>query len=82
MASILTKQQIEHLLHVYSTEGGNEARKLAPEYGIKPVYVGKLCKVHGVKALQRPNKQKMKAKLRGHLDPRWEWAKAIGPIIA
>lgn len=80
---ILTKEQISHIHIVYSTQGGDAARKLAPGYGIKASYVHKLCFMHGVKA-KRPinNQQEKNAKKRRQNDLRWERAKAIGPIIA
>jgi hypothetical protein len=79
---ILTKEQVRHIHIVYSTEGGVAARKLAPGYGIKPSYVHKLCFMHGVKARRPINQQKKNAEKRRQNDPRWERAKAIGPIIA
>lgn len=72
--NILTKEAINHLLDVWANVGPDEARALAPRYGVKPAYVRKLACLHGVKAKR---KEKEAA-----TDPRWQWAIERGPVLA
>ena len=90
---ILTRQTLDHILQVYAEQGGAAARKLAPKYGIKPVYVKKLAYKHGVKAKPRNTrpiriaKRKIKwdqvafEKSQDALDPRWKLAIERGPVF-
>lgn len=77
--NILTKEAVNDLLDTYATCGGDAARALAPKYGIKPVYVKKLARVHGVKAKRKEPRQK---KQRNQNDPRWQWAVERGAVLA
>lgn len=75
--NILTKEALDHILDTYANVGGDAARALAPQYGIKPVYVKKLAVVHGVKVKRKPPKKRV---LRGDKDPRWQIAVERGSI--
>ena len=82
MAVILTKAQLNHLLDVYETQGSDAARKLAPQYGVKPTYVKKLASVHKVRAKRQGANPRWQKRIPQHLDPRWERARSIGPVVA
>jgi hypothetical protein len=81
MATILTKQQINHLLEVYHNDGPDAARKLAPQYGVKPAYVKKLAFQHGVRVKLRGRDYVMPKRLPSYADPRWQRARAIGAVV-
>jgi hypothetical protein len=85
----LDKKAIDHILDVYANVGGDEARALAPVYGITTVYVKKLACMHGVKVKRKVNhkpetikKRLGKGKPRQWNDPRWQRAAEIGPVLA
>jgi hypothetical protein len=73
---ILTRQQIDHLLLVYSTIGKLEAEELASHYGMKPSYVRLVAQRHGVQVKRDDdNTQRKRASY-----SRWERARAIGVV--
>lgn len=75
---ILTAEARDHILKTYATQGADEARALAPGYGIKPSYVIRLAKVHSVKVkFKYPRKKPQRGP-----DPRWQWARARGSVVA
>lgn len=83
MPEILTAPKLKNLLHVYATIGGDAARALAVEYGIKPSYVKILTSRYRVPVKRRPNKRRLKLPKRvpPFADPRWARARAIGQVI-
>jgi hypothetical protein len=72
--NILTKEAINDLLDTWANVGTDEARALAPKYGVKPAYVRKLACLHGVKAKRKEPKVAT--------DPRWQWAIERGAVLA
>lgn len=73
--NILTKDALNHILDTYETLGPAAARELAPGYGINPKYVRKLACVHGVKAKRKGWRVRRE-------DPRWQWARERGAVLA
>ena len=78
--AILTAPQLKKLLHVYATEGSEQARALGVQFGIAPGYVRKLAHRHGVK-VKRARGPRWHPEFPRDLDPRWERAKAIGMVV-
>jgi hypothetical protein len=78
MATILSKEQLSHILRVYAEDSPAAARELAPGYGILPSYVKKLANIHRVKCKKRIRGANKKPS--GHADPRWLWAVERGEI--
>jgi hypothetical protein len=79
MSAILSKAQINTLLHVWEHEGPTAARALCASCGIKPTYMKKLATKFGVKAKPR-NPPRLRRNAAN--DPRWARAIAIGVVVA
>lgn len=77
----LNPAQLKELLRVYNQVGPEAARKLAPSMGISPGFVRKLAWKNRVRA-RMPEGERWRPNHTVEDDPRWEWAKQRGPVLA
>jgi hypothetical protein len=77
----LNPAQLKKLLTVYHKVGTDDARKLAARMGVTPNHLRKLAWKNGVRA-RMPEGERWRPSHAVDNDPRWEWAKQRGPVLA